>query len=131
MYIYINIFIVFIIPDSIDDIVYDTDTVQGTDMDLAAFLLSDFSPDIGSGDMDILSDVITNGPCACVPAPELSTSNMEFPSFTCKSVTQDNIMYMEYVTKSKFFDDLKVLSDDIKSTHSSTNVSFVDDLFVV
>ena len=131
MYIYINISIVFIIPDSIDDTVYDTDTVRDPDADLAIFLLSEFSPDTASDDMDIFSDVIAHGPRACVPTPELSTSNVEFPSFTCQSVTQDNIMDMEYVTKSKFFDDLKVLSDDIKSTHSSTNVSFVDDLFVV
>ena len=96
-------------------------------MDLAVFLLSaDTASDM---DKHVLSDVKTHGPCACVPTPELSTANMDFLSFTDKSLTQDTIMDIKYVTKSKFFDDLKVLSVDMKPTHSSTNGAFVDDLF--
>ena len=123
---FINNIIVFIIPDSIDDIVYDTDTVRDSDVDLAVFLLSDFSPDTASDDM---GDVIAYGPSACVLTSDLFTANVDFSSLTDKSLIQDKIMDIKYVTKSKFFDDLKVLSADIKPTHSSTNGAFVDYLF--
>ena len=43
-----------------------THTVQDSAMDLAAFLLSELSPDMASDDMDILRDVISPGSCACV-----------------------------------------------------------------
>ena len=126
---------------------YDTDIVRDSDVDLADFLFTDVSPELISGEvnpaefffvdssantpsnhcdiisdvMDLPSDVMPPGSCACISMVDMDVS----PSMET-SLIQINLMNKTNVIKSKYFEDLKELSEE--SMYLTTSVTFVDDL---
>ena len=127
---------------------YDTDIVRDSDVDLADLLLTDISPELISGEinlaefffvdssantpsencdiisdaMDLPSDVMPPGSCACISMVDMDLS----PSME-KSLIQINLMNKTNVIKSKYFEDLNELSEESMSL--TTSGTFVDDLF--